>query len=107
VGLVVVLCLLCSGGLAQRPGRPTDELTVFAAVSLTKPFTEIGKRLEVAHTGLKSIYNFAGSPTLRTQIEQGARADVFVSADMAKMELARKNGTVVEEAMVLGRPGVP
>jgi molybdate transport system substrate-binding protein len=56
---------------------------------------------------LKSIYNFGGSPTLRTQIEQGARADVFVSADMAKMELARKNGTVVEEAMVLGRPGVP
>jgi Bacterial extracellular solute-binding protein len=45
---------------------------------------------------LKSIYNFGGSPTLRTQIEQGARADVFVSADMAKMELARKNGTVVE-----------
>jgi hypothetical protein len=45
---------------------------------------------------LKSLYNFGGSPTLRTQIEQGACTAVFVSADMAKMELPRKNGTVVE-----------
>ena len=100
VGLVVVLCMFCSDGLAQSPGRPTGELTVFAAASLTEPFTEIGKRLEVAHTGLKIIYNFGGSPTLRTQIEQGARADVFVSADMAQMELAKKNGMVQGETPV-------
>ncbi len=100
VGLVVVLCMLCGSGLAQTPGRPTGELTVFAAASLTEPFTEIGKRLEAAHTGLKIIYNFGGSPTLRTQIEQGARADVFVSADMAQMELAKKNGMVQGETPV-------
>ncbi len=100
VGLVVVLCMFCSDGRAQSPGRPTGELTVFAAASLTEPFTEIGKRLEVAHIGLKIIYNFGGSPTLRTQIEQGARAEVFVSADMAQMELAKKNGMVQGETPV-------
>jgi len=92
--------MLCSSGLAQSPGRPTGELTVFAAASLTEPFSEIGKRLEVAHTGLKIIYNFGGSPTLRTQIEQGAHADVFVSADMAQMELTKKNGMVQGETLV-------
>ena len=55
VGLVVVLCMLCSSGLAQSPGRPTGELTVFAAASLTEPFTELGKRLEATHTGLNAL----------------------------------------------------
>ena len=81
---------------AQAEEQPsvTGELMVFAAASLTEPFTEIGKRLELSHPGLKVIYNFAGSPTLRTQLEQGARADVFASADTIQMEQARQSGVV-------------
>ena len=78
--LILLLFLWCSG-VAQTPVRPIGTLTVFAAASLTEPFAEIGKRLEATHPGLKILYNFGGSPTLRTQLEQGARADVFVSAD--------------------------
>ena len=55
-------------------------LTVFAAASLTGSFTEIGKNFEAANPGVTVKLNFAGSQALRTQIEQGAPADVFASA---------------------------
>jgi molybdate transport system substrate-binding protein len=86
--------------VAQTPVRPTGELTVFAAASLTEPFTELGKRLEATSPGLKVIYNFGGSPTLRTQLEQGARADVFASADAVQMDLARRSGVVQGETPI-------
>lgn len=93
----LLLFVLWRGGAAQTPAHPTGALTVFAAASLTEPFSEIGKRLEATYPGLKVIYNFGGSPTLRTQLEQGAQADVFVSADAVQMELAKKSGVVQRE----------
>lgn len=88
--------------MAQAEEQPivTGELMVFAAASLTEPFTEIGKRLEVSRPGLKVIYNFTGSPALRTQLEQGAHADVFASADTSQMEQARQSGVVQGEAPI-------
>jgi molybdate transport system substrate-binding protein len=85
---------------AQEPSTVTGELTVFAAASLTEPFIEIGKRLELSHPGLKVVYNFGGSPTLRTQLEQGAYADVFASADAVQMEQAKKSNVVQGESSV-------
>ena len=98
--LLILLLVLWRGGAAQTPARPTGVLTVFAAASLTEPFTEIGKRLEAAYPGFKIIYNFGGSPTLRTQLEQGAQADVFASADAVQMELATKSGVVQGEVSI-------
>jgi molybdate transport system substrate-binding protein len=69
-------------------------LTVFAAASLTGAFGEIGKAFEAANPGVTVAFNFAGSQTLRTQIEQGAPADVFASADHKNME------TMVGENMI-------
>ena len=67
--LLLLLLVLWRSGAAQTPTRPTGALTVFAAASLTAPFTEIGKRLEALYPGFKIIYNFGGSPTLRMQLE--------------------------------------
>jgi molybdate transport system substrate-binding protein len=61
-------------------------LTVFAAASLTGAFGEIGKAFEAAHPGVTVKFSFAGSQVLRTQIEQGALADVFASADHKNMD---------------------
>lgn len=58
-----------------------DELTVFAAASLRETFEDLARQLEAKTAGLKVRLNFAGSQELRTQIAQGARADVFASAD--------------------------
>jgi molybdate transport system substrate-binding protein len=61
-------------------------LTVFAAASLTDAFTEIGAAFEAANPGVTVVFNFAGSQALRTQIEEGAVADVFASANTKEMD---------------------
>lgn len=61
-------------------------ITVFAASSLTGTFTELGKQFEAANPGVKVTFNFAGSSDLVTQIQNGAPADVFASADVKNMQ---------------------
>jgi len=63
-----------------------SELTVFAAASLTDAFTELGRQYAAANGGDKVTFNFAGSQALATQIQQGAPAGVFASADLANMD---------------------
>ena len=69
-------------------------MTVFAAASLTDAFTEIGADFEAAHPGVTVTFNFAGSPALRTQIEEGAPADVFASANTKEMDTLVSGGLV-------------
>src|SRR5690625_342475 len=61
-------------------------LMVFAAASLQEPFEEIGAAFEAAHEGARVAFNFTGSSGLVTQIQEGAPADVFASADTANMD---------------------
>jgi molybdate transport system substrate-binding protein len=63
-------------------------LTVYAASSLTSTFTELGKKFEASHPGVKVSFSFGGSSDLVAQIQQGAPADVFASADTANMDKA-------------------
>lgn len=71
-------------------------LTVFAASSLTDAFTEIGKNFEAANPGVTVTLNFAGSQALRTQIEEGAPADVFASANKTQMDAVITASRVTE-----------
>ena len=80
-GLVLVALAACS---PTPSSRPEDTVTVFAAASLTKTFTELGKTFEAEHAGVTVSFNFAGSSDLVAQIQQGAPADVFASADEKK-----------------------
>lgn len=88
--------LLCSALLAAAlaPLRAVD-INVSAAASLTDALKEIDGAYEAA-TGDHVVLNLGASSTLARQIEEGAPADVFVSADEAKMNaLAGKNLVVV------------
>lgn len=68
-----------------------QDVTVFAAASLTNALEEIGKAY--AAQGGKVKFSFASSSTLAKQIEQGAPADIFISADEQWMDyLAQKGG---------------
>jgi molybdate transport system substrate-binding protein len=69
-------------------------LTVFAAASMTDAFREMGTLWQQANPGCTVAFNFGGSPTLRTQLAQGAHADVFASADKPTMEGAQKDGSI-------------
>ena len=84
---------------AQTPVAAAPvELQVFAAASLTDAFTEIGQQFEAAHPGATVAANFAGSQNLRTQLEQGAAADVFASANKKEMDAAVASGLVASDA---------
>jgi molybdate transport system substrate-binding protein len=110
---LAVLCLLavaafadaCTGASAARSTSapaarpavvlPAQTLTVFAAASLTQSFGELGKQFEASHADVRVSFNFAGSQQLSAQLEDGARADVFASANVMEMNNAVAAGTVV------------
>ena len=66
--------------------KVTGDITVLAAASLTDSFKEIGTAFEAANPGAKVTFSFAASSALATQVNQGAPADVFASADTANMD---------------------
>ena len=72
----------------------TGEITVFAASSLTDAFKEIGDQFQAANPGSKVTLNFGASTQLRTQLEQGARADLFASANQQEMDRAKQSGVI-------------
>ena len=71
-----------------------QELIVSAAASLTDAFSDIEPAFENAHPGLDVIMNFASSGALYRQIEQGAPADVYASANPKWMNKAVESGYV-------------
>src|SRR5215831_2002520 len=64
----------------------SGDLTVFGAASLTKAFGDLKTALATSDPNLKLTYNFAGSQALVQQIQNGAPADVFASADTKNMQ---------------------
>jgi molybdate transport system substrate-binding protein len=67
---------------------------VFAAASLTEAFQELGPLFAKARPAVKVTFSFAASSLLRTQIEQGAPADLFASADREQLEPLARAGLV-------------
>ncbi len=61
------------------------ELVVFAAASMTETLNQIKELYEAAHPGVTLVYNFDSSGTLKTQIQEGADCDVFISAAPKQM----------------------
>ncbi len=80
--------------LVAVPLTNAAELTVFAAASLMDVLHEIGARWEQA-SGNKAVFNFASSSTLERQVSAGAPADVFLSADEAKMDQLAKQDLIL------------
>ncbi|MFC4564816.1 molybdate ABC transporter substrate-binding protein [Nocardiopsis mangrovi] len=78
-------------------------LTVFAAASLTESFEELGTRFEESEPGVTVEFNFAGSSELAQQINEGAPADVFASANPANMDLVAEAGGADGEPAVFVR----
>lgn len=84
MGAVAAVLLLA--GCGSSPDGASKTITVYAASSLTSTFTELGKQFEASHDGVEVSFSFGGSSDLVAQIEQGAPADVFASADTANMD---------------------
>lgn len=113
---MVVLALLlaaCGGGEAMPATtagaggvvtpRVEGNLTIFAAASLTDAFNELKARIERATPGATITYQFAASSTLRQQLEQGAGADLFASADQPQMDAAKRGGAIAGDERVFAQ----
>ena len=84
-----VMCFVASVTFA-KPAR-ADEILVAAAASLTDALKEIGASYETKSQNRVS-FTFGASSSLARQIEEGALADIFVSADLAQMDHLEKSG---------------
>lgn len=77
-------------------GPPSGRIVVFAAASLTDAFEEAADDFAARNPAVEVKLNFAGSQSLRAQIEQGAQPQVFASADREHLDALRDKGLVAE-----------
>jgi len=107
VGLsVLVLSVLGSSaltpeaGAGELRGRPSGSITVFAASSLTDAFSKLGHDFERSNPETTVSFSFNASSALATQIDEGAPADVFASADAASMAKVVDAGAIINGPVV-------
>ena len=87
--LIISLIAGCSTENKDKTAKQ-QEIYVLAAASMTDAIQEIGANYEKEHKNIKLVYNFGSSGALQTQIEQGAPADVFISAAQKQMNVLDK-----------------
>ncbi|WP_167577662.1 molybdate ABC transporter substrate-binding protein [Ammoniphilus sp. YIM 78166] len=75
---------------------PTKEMFALVAANATHPFNELMETFEEQHPTVKMGATFAGTQILRTQLEQGAKADIFLSADLMHIEAVKEQGLIDE-----------
>ncbi len=90
---------------AAKPaaGPIRGEVVVFAASSLTDVFNEMGAAFQQANPNARVTFNFGASSQLATQLGQGARADVFASADQTQMDNAKKADAIAGPDTIFAR----
>lgn len=89
IALLMIAFLLAGCGGAPTPQVPAQqkvELNISAAHALKDALTEIQKEYEAKNLGVRLIFNFGASGVLQSQIEQGAPADLFLSAAAKQMD---------------------
>jgi molybdate transport system substrate-binding protein len=96
VSMLAAFLLITSAGLAEEP----KELVAFTAASLTGAFGEIGQ-LYKNETNVSVAFNFDGSQALRTQLENGAYADIFASANNKQMNAVKNDGLMNNDSIVI------
>jgi molybdate transport system substrate-binding protein len=102
-GRMAVAAALVAGATRPSQAQQPGELTVFAAASLKDAFSEVAGVLARRNPPIAVRYNFAGSQQLVLQLQQGARADVFASADQRLMQTARDGGLVAGTPAIVAR----
>lgn len=87
------LSLFAAALIAFTPAAHADEITVFAAASLKTALDQIAADWQKAH-GDTVVISYAGSSKLAKQIQEGAPADLFISASSDWMDAVEKSGDI-------------
>lgn len=93
MGFAAAILVSCAPAETPKAATPEAAVTVFAASSLTDVMKKIGD-LYAAEGHPAPVFNFAASSELARQIEQGAKADVFISADEDWMNALQDKGLI-------------
>ena len=83
----------------EKGANPT-EVVVFAAASMTETLEELADKYEADHPTVKLTYNFDSSGTLKTQIEEGAACDLFISAAQKQMNGLEEGGYIDSDTRI-------
>lgn len=98
--LALGIAAACMASCSKAPDALTPQsLRIFAASSLSGVMREMEAVYEAQHPGITLEFSFAGSNQLRTQLEQGARADVYLSADRRNMDAAATSKVVAPDTI--------
>ena len=83
----MILCLVMGtlSGCGNSNTKDQVELIVFAAASMQESLTELGNLFMANHDNVSVVFNFDSSGTLKSQIQEGADVDVFISAGQKQM----------------------
>lgn len=99
IGLAIaaVMAFTAAGCSAQESAETTEqadktEIVVFAAASMTDTMNEIAEMYKTVNPDVDIVYNFDSSGTLKTQIQEGADCDIFISAAQKQMNQLDVNG---------------
>lgn len=84
--ITLLFCFKLMSYVIISHAQQTDTLTIFAASSLTDAFVELEHIYETQNPTVDVLFNFAGSSTLAAQINAGAPADIFASANEMQMQ---------------------
>jgi len=104
--MLALFSAACAPSAAMRSPAPRQELTVFAAASLRGVFVDLAAAWSVAHPGIELRLAFDGSNVLATQIEEGAPADVFISADVDQPRRLAADGLAAAPPVTLLRNAI-
>lgn len=102
VFLLIILTTSCNQqkDITQETSVENVELLISAAISLTDALNEMKEVFEKEQTGITLTYNLGGSGKLAQQIEQGAPADVFLSADTKWMDELESKSLIVADTRI-------
>ena len=85
LALSMIFALAACGSVKPQQAAEKTDLIVFAAASMTETLTELKAVYEADHPEINIVYNFDSSGTLKTQIQEGADCDLFISAGQKQM----------------------
>ena len=81
----------------EQASAESVELSIFAAASMTETLAQIKTKFEAENSGITLVFNLDSSGTLKTQIEEGAEADIFISAAQKQVDGLAEGGYISEE----------
>ncbi|MFA6940858.1 MAG: molybdate ABC transporter substrate-binding protein [Clostridiaceae bacterium] len=90
----------CSKKAVDTKKTEQVNLTILAAASMTDVLKDLQKDYEAANTNVKLTFSFASSGALQTQIEQGAPADIFISAATKQMTALKDKKLMTDDSII-------